>query len=298
MDNTIIFALPGNKRLAHDLANKLPLEEGELTVRRFPDGESYVRIHSRVKAKRVILVCTLNNPDKKMLPLMFVAQTLKELGAKKIALISPYLPYMRQDKRFKPGEAISSQLFAKCLSNWMDCLITIDPHLHRVHQLSSIYSIPVLTLHATEVIAQWIKDNITSPFLIGPDRESEQWVSEVAEQLKAPYIVCRKNRLSAHEVTIEIPPFSHTDETLIILDDIISTGSSMAAILNQLSLQGHHGICLAIHPLLSQKTKANLFASGAVAIVTCNTISDSTNQMNILDLIAANLEKIWGQDEQ
>lgn len=221
MNNNIIFSFPGNKRFAHQLANKLHIEEGELVIKRFPDGESYVRINSTVKNKVAILFCTLNNPDNKILSLMFTAQTLKELGAKKIILISPYLPYMRQDKRFEPGEAITSQLFAEFLSNWVDYLITIDPHLHRIHHLSSIYSIPVLTLHAHAEIAQWIKENIKSPFLIGPDSESEQWVSEIAEQLKAPYIVCSKNRLSAHKVKIDIPPFSSTTETLILMDDII-----------------------------------------------------------------------------
>ena len=294
MDNNIIFSFPGNKRFAHHLANKLHIEEGGLVIQSFPDGESYVRINSTVKNKTAILFCTLNNPDQKILSLMFTAQTLKELGAKKIILISPYLPYMRQDKRFEPGEAITAQLFAKFLSNWVDYLVTIDPHLHRIHHLSSIYSIPVLTLHAHEEIAQWIKENIKSPFLIGPDSESKQWVSEIAEQLNAPYIVCSKNRLSSHEVKIDIPPFSSTTQTLILMDDIISTGSSMMAILKQLSLQRHNGICLAVHPLLNKKTKGKLFASGAEAVITFNTISDSTNKINILDLIATNLKKIMG----
>ena len=203
--------------------------------------------------------------------------------------------YMRQDKRFEPGEAITSQLFAKFLSNWLDYLITVDPHLHRVHHLSKIFSIPVLTLHATREIARWIKENIKSPFLIGPDAESKQWVAEIAEQLKVPYIVCKKNRLSAHEVKIDIPKFSISDKTLVFMDDIISTGSSMLNILKQLSLQGYNQvICLAIHPLLSKKTEHKLLASGAKAIITCNTIPHSTNKINILDLIAINLEKIMG----
>ncbi len=293
MNNSIIFSFPGNTPFARLLANKLHIEEGKLIIKRFPDGESYVRINSVVKNKIVILLCTLNNPDKKVLSLMFTAQTLKELGAKKIILISPYLSYMRQDKRFESGEAISSQLFAKFISNWVDYLITIDPHLHRVSHLSKIYSIPVMTLHATNEIALWIKENITSPFLIGPDIESKQWVSEIAEQLKAPFIICKKNRLSDHEVKIDIPEFSIIDETLVLMDDIISTGSSMLTILKQLSWQGYNNvICLAVHPLLNQTTKNNLLASGAASIITCNTIPDSTNKINILGLIAINLEKM------
>ena len=294
MNNNIIFSFPGNKRFAQYLANKLNIEEGKLTIKRFPDGESYVRINSTVRDKIAILFCTLNNPNKSILSLMFAAQTLKEVGAKKIILVAPYLPYMRQDKRFKAGEAITSQLFAKFLSNWIDYLITIDPHLHRIHHLSSIYSIPVSTLHAHEEIAKWINENITSPFLIGPDSESEQWVAEIAEQIKAPFIVCRKNRLSAHEVNIEIPPFTSINKTLILLDDIISTGSSMITILKQLSLQGRKGVCLAIHPLFNKKTKNNLVTSGALAIITCNTVSNPTNKINLMNIIATNLEKVIG----
>lgn len=200
---------------------------------------------------------------------------------------------MRQDKRFKPGEAITSQLFAKVLSNWVDYLITIDPHLHRIHHLSSIYSIPVLTLHAMKEIAQWIKENIKSPFLIGPDSESEQWVSEIAEQLKAPYIVCNKNRLSAHKVKIDIPSFSTTNETIIILDDIVSTGASMLAILKQLTMQNHRNvICLAVHPLFNKTTRNKLISSGAKEIISCNTIQDASNKINLTELIAINLQNL------
>lgn len=293
MNNSIVFPFPGNKKFARLLANQLSIEEGKLSIKSFPDGESYVRIQSVVKNKIAILFCSLNDPNKKILSLMFVAQTLKELGAKKVILISPYLAYMRQDKRFESGEAITSQLFAKYLSNWVDYLITIDPHLHRIPQLSQIYSIPVMTLHATNEIAQWIYENIKSPFLIGPDIESTQWVSDIAQQLKAPYIVCKKNRVADNEVKIEISAFSITDETLILMDDIISTGSTMQTILEQLCLQGYNKvICLAIHPLLKKKTENALLASGAKAIITCNTIVHSTNKINIVNLIARNLEKI------
>lgn len=293
MNNTIIFSFPGNKKNADDLANKMHIESGHLTLRHFPDGESYVRIDSIVKDKIVILYCALNNPDKKILSLMFTAQTLKELGARKIILVSPYLPYMRQDKRFNSGEVISAPLFAHFISQWVDYLVTIDPHLHRIHQLSTIFSIPTRTLHANNEIAQWIKDHIKSPFLIGPDSESEQWVSQIAHQLNAPYIICKKIRLSDHDVKMDIPSFLAVNKTLVLMDDIISTGSSMLAILKQLSLQGYSKVmCLAVHPLLTKKTKDNLLAAGAASIITCNTIRDSTNKINMLDYIARNLKEI------
>lgn len=293
MNESIIFAFPENKVFANYLAKSLHIEKGNMLIDKFPDKESYIRINSNVKNKVVILFCTLNNPDRKIMSLMFVAQTLKKLGAKKIILISPYLPYMRQDKCFKPGEAVTSQLFAQFVSGWVDYLMTIDPHLHRIHSLSEIYPIPVATLHATHVIAQWIKKNIQSPCLIGPDIESKQWVLEIAEHLNIPFIICNKTRISGHEVVIDIPSFSSSNKTLIIVDDIISSGSSMLAILQKLTLNGSKNLlCLAVHPLLNNKTKNNLLFNGAKEIITCNTVRDSTNRINILNLISNQLNKL------
>ena len=110
MDDNILFSLPGNMELTELIAKKLAIEIGKAEIRSFPDGESYIRIDSEVKNKTVILISTLNDPNSKVLPLLFMAQTLKELGAKKLCLVSPYLSYMRQDKQFQPGEAITSKI--------------------------------------------------------------------------------------------------------------------------------------------------------------------------------------------
>ena len=94
---------------------------------------------------------------------MFFANLAREFGAKKVGLIAPYLGYMRQDKRFHQGEAITSNIFAEFLSKQVDWLITIDPHLHRHKSLSEIYSIPAQALHAIALIANWVKANVKNP---------------------------------------------------------------------------------------------------------------------------------------
>ena len=170
----LIVALPGNEALAMLLAPGLDAEIGRAEFRRFPDGETYVRLDSGVAGRAVVLVATLDRPDPKFLPLAFVAATARELGASRVGLIAPYLAYMRQDRRFHPGEAITSQLFAHHLSGIADWLITIDPHLHRVSALSNIYTIPAISVHASPLLADWIKNSVQSPLLIGPDEESVQ----------------------------------------------------------------------------------------------------------------------------
>lgn len=284
--NTMIISLSNNNFLAHALAKKLNIEIGKVEIRDFPDGETYIRVDSDVKNKTILLICSLDHPNNKILTLMFMAKKLNELGAKKISLISPYLCYMRQDKEFKPGEAITSQIFAKFLSRLVNELITIDPHLHRINTLADIYSIPTITLHAKKPIAEWIQNNIDSPILIGPDEESTQWIADVAAIIDAPFVIAKKIRQGDRKVSVMIPEIADTHKTPILIDDIISTGVSMCVVIQEL-LARHFKkpICIAVHALFDQTAEENIVRAGAKAIISCNTIAHSTNQIDMTDIL-------------
>ena len=225
---------------------------------------------------------------------MFIAQTLKELGARKICLVSPYLPYMRQDKRFKSGETITSLLFAKYLSGWIDYLITIDPHLHRIQQLSEIYSIAfIATLHSTKKIAEWISNNVDSPFIVGPDEESQQWVSEVAAAINAPYTIIKKERYGDRKVNITVPEISDINRTIVLVDDIISTGGSMLAAIKEFIARGYKNpVCIGVHALFDNATFDNLILAGAKEVITCNTILHPSNKIDITDIIVEEVRRL------
>ncbi|MCL9684965.1 ribose-phosphate pyrophosphokinase [Legionella maioricensis] len=294
MKKTIIFSLPGNIKLTQALANKLAIEMGKAEIREFPDGESYIRVDSDVKNKTVILVCTLDHPNSKILPLLFMARTLNDLGAKRICLIAPYLPYMRQDKSFHPGEAISSLFFAQLLSSLIDSLITIDPHLHRIHKLSEIYTIPcLLTLHATKKIADWIQHHMKDPILIGPDEESKQWIAEIADFNNLPFVIGQKKRLGDRQVMISLPEIKNLNHVPILVDDVISTGVSMLETLKQLTSRGFkNSVCIGVHALFDKETENKLTIAGAKQIITCNTIPHSTNKIDISDIIAKGIVEL------
>lgn len=290
--NRVIFSLPQNNPLAITLVDKLKIETGLFEIRDFPDGEIYLRIDSDVKNKTIILVCSLDHPNNKMIPLLFMAQTLKELGAKKIYLVSPYLPYMRQDKQFKPGEAVSSALFAKFISGFIDSVITVDPHLHRIKNLSDIYAIQTITLHATKPIAEWIRNNVASPLIIGPDEESVQWVSDVAKNSNASYVIAKKTRYSDRKVTIKIPDINDNNKTPVLVDDIISTGVSMCAVIQQLlSKKIKNPICIGVHALFNQDVYKDLLHAGAQQVISCNTIPHPSNKIDITDILLEGINK-------
>ena len=163
----ILFALEGNEKLTQKLASHLDAEIGKTNLRKFPDGESYTQILSDVKDKCVVIVATLHEPDAKLLPLYFLSNTAKSLGAMCTCLVAPYLAYMRQDKVFHEGEGITAKYFGQLISGFADSLTTIDPHLHRISSLGEVYHIPNTVIHAADDVAKWIKENIANPVLIG-----------------------------------------------------------------------------------------------------------------------------------
>lgn len=290
----LIFALPGNEAFSASLAREFDAESGTAEIRRFPDGESYVRILSQVSGRECLLVATLDRPDDKILPLLFLALTAWELGAARVTLIAPYLAYMRQDQRFQPGESVTSACFARFVSGWIDGLVTVDPHLHRRSTLEEIYSVPCTTLHAAPLISRWIREEVENPLLVGPDVESEQWVSEVAREAGSPWVVLKKERLGDHNVRISVPQLDHwRDRTPVLVDDIISTARTMIETVGHLVHAGLRSpVCVGVHAVFAGSAFADLRAAGASRIVTCNTIPHESNGIDVGPLLARALREV------
>ncbi|WP_052118044.1 ribose-phosphate pyrophosphokinase [Novosphingobium pentaromativorans] len=235
----LVIPLAGNESFARLLADAEDWELGAVETRSFPDGETYLRILSDVEDRSVIFVCTLARPDAGFLRLVFAADGARSLGARSITLIAPYLAYMRQDRRFQTGEAVTSLSFARLLSSSFDRLVTVDPHLHRYLALTDLYSMPAIALHAAPLLADWIATNVDNPLLIGPDTESEQWVAAIAAQVGAPYAVARKIRHGDRNVDIELPDLSRwRDRQPVLVDDIASSGRTLIEAARQLALRG------------------------------------------------------------
>ena len=287
MSAPLVVALPGNESLAATLAKGLDGEVANAKFRRFPDCESYVCLDTPAKRRSVVFVCTLDRPDEKVLPLLFAAATARELGASKVGLVAPYLCYLRQDKRFKPGEAVTSALFARMLSSVFDWLATIDPHLHRVRTLDEIYTTRTQTLHAAPLIAQWIARNVPRPLLIGPDTESEQWVAEIARSSGAPYVVLKKIRYGDRKVEITIPDLQRwRDRTPVLVDDIISSAQTLTKTLSHLQrLEANPAVCIGVHAVFAPGACETLQAALPSQVVTTNTILHPTNAIDVSELL-------------
>ena len=284
----VVLAMPGNERLSRELAEHLDLDQGEVTVRRFPDGESHVRIDTPVQGRHAMIVCTLDRPDDKLVPLFLLACAVREAGAESVGLVAPYLAYMRQDKRFQPGETVSAQHVAAWISRDFDWLVTVDPHLHRIADLSKVYSIPSRVAHAAEGVASWVKAHVKQPLLVGPDEESAQWVGEVARRAEAPLVVLTKMRLGDREVEVSIPEVDRWRlHTPVLVDDIVSSGRTMIETVGHLRRAGLAApVCVAVHAVFAQTAFKDLRAAGAAEIVSCDTISHPSNRIPLAPAIA------------
>lgn len=283
----MILAMPGNERFAERMG--LPWQPVE--VHTFPDGESKVRLPSDLQRRDVAVLCTLDRPDPKLLPLAFALQEARELGVNAVRLVAPYLCYMRQDRAFHPGEAVSARLIARMLSGLCDGLVTVDPHLHRIQSLDAIFTVPTVVAHAAHTIAAWVRDNVSDPLVIGPDEESAQWAEEVAAGAGAPSTVLRKERRGDHDVSVSVPEIGRwPGRTPVLVDDICSTARTLAAAAAHLREAGTRPpVCAVVHALFAPGAAEALEASGVSRLVSTNTVSHPTNAIDVAPAVAAAL---------
>jgi len=281
------IGMPGNEAMVSTLAAHAGGEVVRLETRRFPDGETYLRLHGDVGGKPLAIVCTLDRPDGKFLPLTFAAALARDLGAKRVGLVAPYLAYMRQDRRFQEGEAVTSGTFAQLISAGFDWLVTVDPHLHRHASLDEIYTIPSKVAHADRALADWIRNNVTRPLIVGPDSESAQWVARIAAEARCPHLVLTKQRHGDRKVRIDVPDLSAWQgRQPVLIDDIISSAATMIEAARLLVGAGMpKPTCIGIHALFADDAFRSL-SEVAERVVTANCVAHASNAIDISGAVA------------
>jgi ribose-phosphate pyrophosphokinase len=282
---TVLIAVPGCEAHTHALGSRLGIEVLVPELRQFPDGELYVRMPRARLDDAVAIVGNLSNDN--FLRVAFLAGTARDLGATTVGLVAPYLAYMRQDAVFHPGEGLTQRYFAKLVSSCVDWLVTVDPHLHRVHTLDGIYSIPTTIARAAPAIARWIQGEVAQPVLVGPDAESQQWVAAVAEGCGAPFVILEKTRRGDRDVSVSAPDYAWNGHTPVVIDDIVSTGRTMLEATRMLRAAGSAApMCVAIHAVFADAVQDALVEAGARGIVTCDTIPHASNRIGIAESLA------------
>lgn len=289
----LLFPMPGEEARVMTLAKLCDAEVGEMNFRRFPDGEAYFRLEPNPSGRSIAFVCGLDHPDAKLLTLMMAADTAIDLGARRVGLVAPYLPYMRQDRRFRPGEPVSARLVARLIGERFHWLVTVDPHLHRIRTLSELYSMPTGPVSATPLIADWIRSAVAAPFIVGPDVESEQWVAGIAARLGCPHVTLAKDRSGDRKVEITAPDLAAvSSRTAVLVDDIASSGATLVEAVRVLRRTGLAPVaCVVVHALCPSRVTKRLHDMGA-RLVSIDTVAHPTNAIDCTVLLASETRQL------
>ncbi|MBI4450830.1 ribose-phosphate diphosphokinase [Candidatus Woesearchaeota archaeon] len=283
----IVLSLSGGCAFGRQLARCLKAKHVVAKDSFFPDGEVYVRIPVPIKGRRVIVVQTLHpNPNDRLLELFFALKTCRELGASRVDAVVPYLAYMRQDKRFKPGEAVSNRLSALLYD--ADALYSFDPHLHRAAKLKEIFRIRAVKLSANTAIADYAKKHYPAAVLVGPDLESYKWARAVAEMNNQDFVILEKRRLGSRRVRITGKNLGVLKgREAVLVDDMASTGHTLveaARVVRRAGGRVKAAIC--VHPLFVEDAVNRLKKAGIGKIISTNTIPHSTNRIDVSPIAA------------
>ena len=285
-----------SEALATKVARELGMESGKLEVKRFPDGEKYLRVLEDVKGEDVAVIQSINRtPDELLFEYLLLVDTLKDLGAGSVVSFIPYFAYARQDERFNPGEALSFKTVSKLIESvGTDEIYTIDMHQHRVLKSTDVFKIPSHNLSAMPLLADFIQrtGNLQKPLVIGPDAEAEQWARLAAERLDTDYDVFEKKRLGSENVQIRPRKANANDRDVLVVDDIISTGGTIVEALKILFSQGARKIDVACtHPILAVGALDKIYEAGAKNVVGTDTVPSPISFVSVAPLIAEQIRK-------
>ena len=278
----IIIGGTASHTTAQTIAQELNASFASVILKRFPDGEAYVRITDNVKGQDVVIVQT-TYPDENIIELFLLQDAVRQAGAKTITVVIPYYGYSRQDKQFNDGEPISARTIAKHIELNADTVITIDPHKEHILDFFSITSV---SASAIPSIAKYLVDHHVD-FLLAPDKGALPNVKKACALVGCDYDYMEKTRIDGHTVEIKPKQVDVCGKHVAIIDDIISTGGTMAKSIEQLKKQGATKVSAACtHGLFIGDAIDKLTKAGCDDIIATDTIQNQYSKVSIAPCIA------------
>ena len=284
---------PASEQLGRSIAENLGVKAVPVVFKRHPDGESYIRLEGSVQDDNIVIVQTTSPPqDARIIQLSLIADAAKRCGAKKIISVVPYLAYARQDKIFLEGEAVSIEVIARILDvAGVDVLKTVNVHEEKVlkrfpFQAETISAIPLLAEY-------FVNNGYEKAWAIAPDKGALRLAEEAKTVLGGNCDYLEKFRdPQTGQITMKKKRLDVEGETVIIFDDIISTGGTIvkaAEILNKLNVDEIYAAC--VHPLLIGDAESRILKAGVEKIIGTNSVSSHVSEVSLAPLISQRLEQ-------
>jgi ribose-phosphate pyrophosphokinase len=275
LSRTQMLLLSGtsNRALAEEVAGHLGEPLCSVTIKRFADGEIFVKIDENVRGRDVYIVQSTNPPGDNLLELLLLMDAAKRASAARVTAVIPYFGYARQDRKDQPRVAISAKLMANMVSMaGADRVLGMDFHQH---QMQGFFDLPVDHLYAAPVLVNHFRHKqLKDPVVVAPDVGSAKMARGFAKRLNATLAIIDKRRPSANIAEVVNVVGEVEGRDCVIPDDMIDTAGTMSEAVHALKRLGAREIyCCATHALLSGPAVDRLSASPVTEVVVTNTIA-------------------------
>lgn len=283
---------PASTELGERISELTNLEKVGVDQRTFPDGESYVRLLGDVQNEHVIIVQTTSAPqDTRIMQLAFIADAAQRNGARKVTAMVPYLAYGRQDKTFLQGENISVETVSAMLNAaGVDALVTVNVH---AEDALKKFPFPARNLSAIPILAEYfLKKGYKRAFALAPDKGA-MYIAEQAQRIlggEAGHLEKKRDRRTGQTSQTALN-INVKGKTVIIFDDIISTGGTIVGAAKILRESGAVRVFAAcVHPLLIGDAEKRILEAGVAEIVGTDSVPSNTSKVTLAPLLAKELQ--------
>jgi ribose-phosphate pyrophosphokinase len=266
-----------SKTIAEDLSKNLKIPIANTISKRFPDDELYVRIIDDISKEHVIIIQT-TYPDYNIIELFLLQNAAEEADAKEISVVIPYFGYARQDTKFQNGEPISAKALANLISLNADRVITVDPHKEHI---LDFFSTNAFSCSAVPEIAKYLKEK-NIDLILAPDKGALERAKQASKIIGCDFDYMDKTRINGTTVEIKPKKLDALNKNVAIIDDIISTGGTMALSILELKKHGAKKVSVACtHGLFAGDAVKKLNSAGCDEIISTDTIHSDYSKVRI-----------------
>ena len=272
--------------LARGIAHELSVPYVDVAFEKhpggFPDGERYVRLLGPVSGEHVVLVQT-THPDPMIVEQFLLADAIRDAGARRLTAVVPYFGYGRQDKRFLEGEAVSAKTIAKHIA--VDCDELLTMAIPANPEILKTFPLPTREVSGMPAIGRYLK-SVKVDVLLAPDQGALRLAKEASSVAGVPFDFLVKKRIDSYTVKIEPKALDVRGKSVGIVDDVISTGGTIATAAKELRKQGARRVVAAcVHGLFVGKAEENLKAVDEV--IATDTVQSSHTRVSVAPEFAA-----------
>jgi ribose-phosphate pyrophosphokinase len=280
-----IIGGPASQALATRVAREMNIEPTLCEFNRFPDGEIYTRLMEEPKDEVIIIQSTATDSD--LLALLLIIDACED--AQVVNVVIPYMGYARQDRKFKSGEPISARAVARTIS--ADRVFTVNIHKPSILEY---FNSDAFDLDASNIIGKYISSlQLHDPLIVAPDVGAMNLAENTAKSVGIQYDYLEKTRLSGDTVTIKTKNMDVCGRDVVLVDDMIATGGTMAECIKLLKEQGAKDVYLAcVHPVLAKNAVLRLFNAGVRDIIATDTLEKAQSSVSVAPIIADSIKNL------